>query len=79
MDKFKIQDIPKLSGNTILVDEKHFRGLVEYMNGQTDLINILLDKVKELDTRCEKASIEISDLKVQIANLAKIIGGQIYD
>ena len=79
MNKLKIQDIPKISGNTILIDESHFKILVEYINKQTEVINTLLDTVKNLDTRCENNSINISDLKTQIANLATIIGGQIYD
>ena len=79
MNKLKIQDIPKISGNTILIDESHFKILVEYINKQTEIINTLLDTVKSLDTRCENHSINISDLKTQIANLATIIGGQIYD
>lgn len=79
MKKFKIQDIPKLPGNTILIDSTHFKDLVEYINKQTEIINTLVEKLQTLDKLCENNSITITELKRQIALIADVIGGQMYD
>lgn len=79
MEKFKLKDIPKLPGNTVLVDNTHFKTLVEYMNKQTEVINTMAESIELLNNLCENHSITITELKRQIAILADILGGQVHD
>ena len=79
MEKFKLKDIPKLPGNTVLVDNTHFKTLVEYMNKQTEVINTIAESIELLNNLCENHSITITELKRQIAILADILGGQVHD
>lgn len=79
MEKFKLKDIPKLPGNTVLVDNTYFKTLVEYMNKQTEVINTMTESIELLNNLCENHSINITELKRQIATLANVLGGQIHD
>lgn len=79
MEKFKLKDIPKLPGNTVLVDNTHFKTLVDYMNKQTEVINTMAESIELLNNLCENHSITITELKRQIAILADILGGQVHD
>ena len=79
MEKFKLKDIPKLPGNTVLVDNTHFKALVEYMNKQTEVLNTMMENIEVLSKLCENHSITMTELKRQIATLATVIGGQTND
>ena len=79
MEKFKLKDVPKLPGNTVLVDNTRFKTLVEYMNKQTEVINTMVESIELLNNLCENHSITITELKRQIAILADVLGGQVHD
>lgn len=77
MEKYNLQNLPKLDGDNVVIKSEVLKTFVEYMNKQSEVIDKLSEAITNLDKLCEKHSITISTLKSHISTLADVIGGQI--